>query len=305
MKSIAKFGLAALVVATMFLSCKKRETLSDAEGKVTEESIPSNSKSSDSLSAPIPNATEKRKFIRTADIKFKVKDVAKSTNAIENTTAKFGGFVAYTNLQSVISKQEKTKISRDSTLETTKYKVENNITIRVPNAKLDTVVKAIAAQIDFLDSRLIKADDVSMQLLSNKLAQNRNTEHGKRIEKAIDGKGKKLTSIIDAEENLASKKEQSDAKMIENLSLADQVNFSTLTLQIYQPETAKQEIVANEKDIDAYRSHIGIQILDSLKTGWYMLESIIAFVAQLWSLILIVLIALLVYKRFKKVKVSF
>ena len=78
-----------------------------------------------------------------ADIKFKVKNVPKSTYAIEDATTKFGGFVTYTNLQSTISEKNETKVSQDSTLETTKYIVENNITIRVPNTRLDTVIKTI------------------------------------------------------------------------------------------------------------------------------------------------------------------
>ena len=140
------------------------------------------------------------------DIKFKVKNVPQSTYAIENTTAKFGGFVTYTNLQSDISEKTKTKISQDSTLETTKYNVENNITIRVPNTQLDTILKTISKQIDFLDFRVIKADDVSLQILANQLAQNRSTSQEKRVQKAVDTKGKKLTTIIDAEENLNAEK---------------------------------------------------------------------------------------------------
>ena len=106
-----------------------------------------------SSSAAVVDKNSTRKFIRTADVKFKVKNVAKSTYAIEDATSKFGGFVTYTNLQSTINEEDKTKVSQDSTLVTTKYKVENNITIRVPNTKLDTVIKTIAKQIHFLDYR--------------------------------------------------------------------------------------------------------------------------------------------------------
>jgi hypothetical protein len=70
-----------------------------------------------------------------------------------------------------------------------------------------------------------------------------------------------------------------------------------LTLQIYQRETIKQEMIANEK---SYRQNIGSQILDSLKTGWFMLEAIIAFIVQLWALILMGIIGFLVYKKYLK-----
>jgi hypothetical protein len=191
-------------------------------------------------------------------------------------------------------------VSQDSTLVTTKYKVDNNITIRVPNTKMDTVIKTIAKQIHFLDYRIIKADDVSLQMLSNELAQKRSNSSEKRLENAIDSKGKKLNQIVKAEETLDAKKEQNDASKLQNLSLQDQVNFSTLTLNIYQDESIKQEMVANEKSINAYRPNIGLQIWDSVKTGWFMLEHIISFVVVLWPFVLIGLFGFFGYKKFLK-----
>ena len=291
MKTISKVGITALLIAVLLFSCKKTE---ETPLEPASESSMSEVASS---SAAVEKKDSNRKFIRTADIKFKVKNVPQSTYAIENATNKFGGFVTYTNLLSTISEKIDSKISLDSTLQTTKYTVENNITIRVPNTRLDTVIKTIAKQIDFLDYRVIKADDVSIQMLANQLAQNRSVNHEKRLENAIDNRGKKLNDVVDAETNLDAKKEQNDNKKLENLSLQDQVNFSTLTLQIYQRETIKQEMVANEK---SYRQNIGSQILDSLKTGWFMLEGIIAFVVQLWPLILIAILGFLVYKKYLK-----
>lgn len=215
-------------------------------------------------------------------------------------TTKFGGFVTYTNLQSNIHSEDRTKVSQDSTLVTTKYKVDNNITIRVPNTKMDTVIKTIAKQIHFLDYRIIKADDVSLQMLSNELAQKRSNSSEKRLANAIDSKVKKLNQVVDAEATLDTKKEQNNASKLQNLSLQDQVNFSTLTLNIYQDESIKQEMVANEKSINAYRPNIGLQIWDSVKTGWFMLEHIISFVVVLWPFALIGFLGFLGYKKFFK-----
>ena len=165
---------------------------------------------------------------------------------------------------------------------------------------MDTVIKTIAKQIHFLDYRIIKADDVSLQMLSNELAQKRSNSSEKRLENAIDSKGKKLNQVVKAEETLDAKKEQNDASKLQNLSLQDQVNFSTLTLNIYQDESIKQEMVANEKSINAYRPNIGLQIWDSVKTGWFMLEHIISFVVVLWPFVLIGFLGFLVYKKFLK-----
>jgi len=297
MKTIAKLGLTFVVIITLLFSCKKADNSSYGESADMKASADSTAVSS---SAAVEQKDSKQKFIRTADIKFKVKNVVKSTYAIENATQKFGGFVTYTNLQSNIHDQIKTKISQDSTLETTKYTVENNITIRVPNTQLDTVIKTIAKQIDFLDYRVIKADDVSLKMLANQLSQKRSASTEKRVEKAIDSKGKKINDIMEAENTLANQKEANDNRTIDNLSLQDQINFSTITLQLYQNETVRQEIMASEKNSNAYKPNLGIQIIDSLKNGWYILETLFIFIINLWPFILIGLGGFFLYKRHYK-----
>jgi hypothetical protein len=296
MKQVSKLGLALLLLGIAF-ACKQAEatdnaTEAGADATAVEKTISSN--------AALEKKESNRKFVRTADLKFKVKNVAKSTYAIENIVAKNGGFVTFTDLKSTVNEKSETKISQDSTLETTRFTVDNTITLRVPNTQLDTVLKLMVKEVAFLDSRLIKADDVALQLLSNKMAQKRLTSHQKRLEKGIDTKGKKLNDITNAEDKVLDRETESDETVLKNLSLEDQVNFSTVTLYLYQRESVLQEMVANEKSINAYRPHIGLQILDGLKTGWFMFEAIIAFIVQLWSIIVLVILGLFIYKKYLK-----
>lgn len=289
----------AILLIGIVYSCKENyenELVSESKEDVLynlnepEENISSSAAKVDSKS--------NRKFVRTADIKFKVKNVAKSTTLIEDVTTKFGGFVTYTNLESNIFDEDKTKISADSTLVTTKYSVENDITIRIPNTQLDTVIKSIAKQIDILNYRKIKADDVTLQFLSNKMAKKRDQSTENRLANAIDTKGEKLNQIVNAEETLERKKENKDNRELENLALEDQINFSTLTLKIYQDDTIKQEMIPNEKSLNSYSPNIGLQVLESLKTGWYILKEIILFFTTLWPFIVISILGVIGYKKF-------
>lgn len=299
MKKVPRTGLAMVLLLTLVYSCKDAAPPSE-EASATEMTEAIDSTAAVSSSAAVVQKNETRQFIRTADIKFKVKDVAKSTYAIEDATTKFGGFVTNTELQSAIQEKETTKVSPDSTLVSTEYEVTNAITIRVPNTQLDTVIKTIAKQIDFLDYRIIKAEDVSLSLLANELAQKRSEKTETRIAKAIDSKGKKLDNVLEAENTLDNKKEQRDNAALENLKYKDQVKYSTLTLALYQNPIYKQELIANKKSVNAYRPNIGLQIWDSLKTGWFMLEAMIAFVVQLWGIALIGIAIWFGYKKWKK-----
>ena len=299
MKTISKISLAILNLGIAY-SSKNASESENANATTDYATEATADKSVISSNAAVEPKKTNRKFIRTANLQYKVKNVAQTTYNIENTTAKIGGFVTFKELKSTINDKSETRVSQDSILETTKFTVENNITIRVPNTKLDTLLSSFRKEVAFLDFRIIKADDVSLQLLSNKMAQKRSSSTEKRVEKAIDDKGKKLNQIIDAEDNLASKKEANDAKTLENLSMNDQVNFSTVNIRLYQREEIKNELYASEKNINKYRPHLGLQIWDSLKTGWFMLEGIIAFVTQLWALFLIAFLSWIGYKKFIK-----
>jgi len=300
MKTMILFGVAALFAA-LVISCKQAEATSE-EAPLPEKSSPISSESMQNVlssNAAIQNPDDKRKFIRKADIKFKVKNVAQSTYKIENAVSKFGGMVTNTHLQSNVIDKKQTKISADSTMQTIKYSVENNITLRIPNTKLDTVIKSIAKEIDYLDFRVIKAEDVSLQLLAADLSQQRISDHTKRLQNDIDQKGKKLNDMADAENEVLNKKEFSDNAKIQNLAMQDQIVCSTVTLAIYQNETIKQQLVAIEKDNQAY-GNFGLEILDGFKTGWSILASIIAFVVQLWSIILLAILGIFVYRKYLK-----
>lgn len=170
--------------------------------------------------------------------------------------------------------------------------------IRVPNTLLDTTLKTIARQIDYLDYRIIKADDVSLKLLSNDLSQKRNQQNQARVEDAIKNRGKKLGETVDAEDRVYNSQTQSDEAKISNLSMKDQVNFSTLSLSLYQKEAIKRETIANSES-DEFRTNIGVRLVDGLKTGWHILEEIIVFIVHLWAFILIGFAGWFIYKNQK------
>ncbi len=271
---------------------------SDESAKMDSVMMATPSNYASSSAAVEKNKDSTRKFIRTADLKFKVKDVIRTTYKIEDITARFDGFVTYTKLNSDISSKMTIPISADSSLETTFFVVENTMTLRVPNTQLDTTLKTIAKLIDFLDYRIIKADDVGLQVLANSLTQQRVNRHSARLTDAIDNRGKKLHETTNAEENLLDKQEQSDNAKIANLELKDQINYSTIQLFIYQRTDIKREVVCNYKNIDAYEPGFGAKLKESLKFGWEILEALVLFVSKLWTLILIAFIIFFVVKKY-------
>jgi hypothetical protein len=235
-------------------------------------------------------------FIRTADLKFKVKNVIDATTNIEDIINRQGGLVTYTNLNNTIDNSSTAIISADSTLETTYYTVTNTMTIRIPNSKLDTKLKQVAGFVDFLDSRTIKADDVILRLVSDSLSRKRYSKISQRLTSDIDKKGKKLSELTDVEDLLTEQQEQGDNAAIESLSLAEQVRFSIITLNLHQRQSIQQELIANAKNINVYKSGFGKQLQDAFTDGWEILESLFVIIAHFWGLWLLIIAVYFLYK---------
>ena len=254
-----------------------------------------------SSSAALENPNDTiRKMIRTANVKFKVKDVIKSTYNIETITVNHNGFVENTNLTSQIDYVKETPIKEDSTLLTTYYSVINTLVLRVPNIQLDATLKEIAQFVEFMDYRVINAKDVTLDLLSKRLEQNRLARYDSRMKNAVDSKGKRLNDVSDAENNLLYKQAQADEAKLANLQILDQIKYSTITLSLYQNQSIRYEVIAKEKTIKPYSTPFSTRFTDALKFGWTIIVEFFLFLVNIWSLILIAGLVFLGVKYFRK-----
>lgn len=227
-----------------------------------------------------------RMFVRTAEMKFRVKDVFDASKQIEGIVTKENGFIIYTNLSSDIDNTNLTSISRDSSLETIEYKLSNSITIRIPNARLDTALTEISKLVDFLDYQIIRADDVSLQLLSNSLSAKRSELQGK-----TRSQNRNSPSELQSDE---------DVSKLSNLYLNDQLKYSTIQITISQRTSSKSATIANNRAIDAYTPGLGSKILESFKSGWELVEALFLLIIRLWAIILISVLAFILYKKYKQ-----
>ena len=237
-----------------------------------------------SSAATVTGSDSTRRFIRTADLRFKTKDVIKATYAIEDIIARHDGFVASSELKNTIDQRQSVRISRDSTLESTFFNIVNQMELRIPYRKLDTALKEIALWADFIEYRRVSAVDVRLNMMRNELTRKRAARQEKRLADAIDEKGQKLNQIADAEDKLSLRQEQADEALVSNLEIQDKVNYSTISIYLWQDRTCKRVVKANEDNIDEYRPGMGIRLINAIQTGWQGLISFIVFLTHFWVL---------------------
>lgn len=246
------------------------------------------------------NDDEMHKFIRTAQMKFKVKDVVDATHLIENIILNNKGFILSSSIVNKQLSPSTINISKDSSLVTYYLNQESKLQLKVPCQLLDTTLRQIAPLAISIDYRTVNAADVTTRLMSEKMAQVRMTKKQKRLSTAIDNKGQKLSDITDAEEALDNAMEREDNAKISEFSTNEQIAYSTISIDIYQDIKEYSNKVLRTENIEGYDSGFGVRVVDGLANGWYIVTVIFLFLINIWPIMLVVVVSLGIYFRIRR-----
>lgn len=288
------FKLSPVVLFTAIL-------VSCSSGDMKEEAAYSSpaTKVADSVSSYVPGITTDtiagvtHNFIRKADIKCKVKSVLQTTQKIEELVTATNGYVTRSELKSTKDYNTVTHFKKDSLLEQTYYTASSHLTLRVPNRQLDSVIGKITAMAEFVDYRTITSDDIKLKLFANKLAENRYKNYKTQVQTAVAKKEAKLSHSTQAQENILEKQAMADEKRIESIDLADQVNYSTIALNLYQPQSIINTVAPVKDRIEPYTPPFMDKLGQAFVNGFEVLKNIILFFANAWSVLLILLLLFL------------
>jgi len=245
-------------------------------------------------------APKEKKLIKTAEVKFKVNNVQKTTERIEDLATHYAGYVTYSNLSNRDENYGRSRISKDSILISRQIVVESQLILRVPNVNLDSLVQELNKYVVFLDYRTIKLDDVTFRYAANQKRNQTLQKYQQRQTKHIDNKESKLKETTNAEETLLDSKLNSDELDIQKQELDDQLKYCTLTIFIYQKPVIVKETIANFDYISSYKPNILKRLLNAIVQGWRILEEIIVFLFQIWGILLLIVAGIIGVRFFFK-----
>ena len=239
-----------------------------------------------------------KNLLRTANLKFRVKNIVQATLTIEDIVNNYGGYIENTQLRSSVNRQYSVQTNADSVVYTNYCTATNSIIIRIPNKNFNTTLKAFVPIVDYLEHRDISANNITIDLIANQYAKRRAFSHAQRLKKAVDNKPAKLENVVDAENSITRQQEQEDNAKISMLQLRDKIDFSTIYLQIYQDNIVDVKSVAIIKNTDTYQPSFGSRLLSAFKTGWQTFEGIILFFADMWTIILFIVLVIWLLRRY-------
>lgn len=242
-----------------------------------------------------------RKFLRTAETKMKVKNVQNTTRKIEDLVGKYKGFITYSNMKAQINRVETNRLNIDSLLELKFYEVNNEIILRVPNPKMDSLLRDVQDLGYFIDYINSSAEDVALQMLKHQLQGNRYDNSNNRVQNAIDSKGKDLYNIGNAENNLLERQLQSDNNKVAQMELDDKINYSSVKIYLYQKENIlKENIINPEKAISqvSFWQRMG----NALSTGLILVQDFVVLFTHLWLFWLSLIVGIVIFRQVRNKK---
>lgn len=275
-----KRSIVYCAVALLFAACKPSDRASRESADVTSNEL------------MITDSTSASKIIKTADMRFRVKDVQQTKVKLGDLIKAEGGTLAEFSIHSDVYQSEKVRYSTDSLLELTSYRTEGSIVAKVPADKLDDFTNKVAGMAVFVDQQSMKLDDQSISYLSNQLKNQNRVEAVGQLNKHANKKSNNVETALELKDSYVDQK-------IQNMRINERVKYSDITLSFYQDNTVKKLVVGND-NLSDYRPSFFRRLGLNIQNGWVIFMEFLLILANLWMLILVAIVAFIGFKQYRK-----
>jgi hypothetical protein len=268
-----------LLTVLPFLACTSKENVNrqappatemreefapplQSPSKPEEGSVPDASENGEPLKqAALPNVPEK-KLVKRGSIRMEVADYAKARKALNSILDKHGS--------DVISENE----TSDSEL------IRNHIILAVPPKELDSLMEDVAALASNLDNRNVSTEDVTAQYVDMETRLKVKRESEQRY-MAILSQAKRMDDIIKLQDQIDAIQEEIESKTGELKVLQNQIQYSTLSIELYHHMPARPFEVQDSKA--GFFPRLG----EAVSEGWHLIQNILIGLLYLWPLLVI------------------
>lgn len=234
---------------------------------------------------------------------FQVKDVVKSSIAIETLTQQQGGYVADSLINNVEQGSREYEADGKHIRLTTYYR-QATMTVRVPKENVNTFLTAMRKEVVFLNEQAFTAKDVTLDIYREQLAAALNTDISTELsEQQLDNEDTKTQrGNIHTIDRTYYARARADYAKLQRMEIEDKVKYSTIELQFNQPVSSYKEVTPSMTQlIIDERPSFGSQLSNQLYKGWETLRTALLVLAQGWWLLVFAGVLYLIYRVLKAV----
>ncbi|EMR03808.1 DUF4349 domain-containing protein [Cesiribacter andamanensis] len=208
--------------------------------------------------------TIQKQIIKTASLVYEVKQLQQAQYTVDSLVKRLGGYISSSNQNNSSQRHEL------------------NLSLRIPSARFDALMQALAALPERIDHQSVEARDVTEEYIDLRSRLQTKKKVEKRYQELLQ-KANTVKEILEVEEKLRQLQEEIEAKEGQLRYLTHQVSYSTIHLNMY--EVQKFEYLPSRSP------HFGQRILGALDGGWQLLLNLVLGLAYLWPLALVVAVA--------------
>jgi len=210
-----------------------------------------------------------KKITKEGEIHFETADVALTRKHIIQNVQKLGGYVSEDN-------QTKDEGSN---------RKQYNLKVRVPAKNFDKLLDTVASSADQIDSKNINIKDVTTEYIDTKTRLDNKKKLEDRYLQLLS-KANKMSDMLQIEEKLEEIRSDIESTQGQLNYMVKQVAYSSLDINFYTLSVVPK----NE-------TSIGFRFKEALSDGWDCLQSLFFGTIAVWPVVIILLLALLWFKK--------
>ena len=277
----AKTLIPLLAVIILLAACK---------GKRGSEEFATDADTAMSLSRAVNNEKIEAKLVKTAEMRFKVKDVQQTSEKITIITTNYRGMVMHHEVESSGMRSVDIKKSEDSIIRVTSFSTTADITVKIPSEKLEDFMNEVAHMGVVLNVRRMDISDKSLEYMAARMKlKNRND----LISQQKAGK-----VVIKNPTNVLALKDDMVDQQIGNKQIDDEVKNSIVSLSFYQSNTIYKETIANDDPSD-YNLPFFKRLGGSIENGWSIFENVMLGLANLWVFVIAGIVVWMIIRHYR------
>lgn len=280
-KSVFKITVSLVCILTVF-ACnqgdyKENLALEDTGVTTSFEVIEEESaKATIKTDAVLAKTPLDLKIIKSANARYKVKNVKVATEQIKGITLQYDAYVSDLRFQNNL------------------YQIENRFTIKVPQQYFDVLLDSISSVVEFVEFENIATQDVTEEYIDLQSRLKTKLEVKERYEEVLRKNAKTVEDILATEDKLRIIQEEIEAAQGRLKYLSSKVAYSTIQIDLYETVNYKEEP-------EHYSRTFISKTKDGFAFGWNIIETVVLGMIHIWPLLLVGIIAVVfVRARLKK-----
>jgi len=253
-------------------------------------------KGNEETASDIP-AIDSPMLVKTAGMQFKVKNVQATAEKISKLVGQKEGMVMHHTMNSEIVSSREIKLSDDSVKKLTVFNTSADMTVKVPSEFIEAFMDSMNHMSTYIDTRNMDIEDRTIDYVAEAMKTDVREKSVKLREKIKPATHEGADSILRVQDNIVDRK-------INNLRTEQAVNFSTVTLHLYENNVVKAEVLANE-DLNAYSLPLFKRVGLALSNGWFYFAEFVIGLLHLWPFLIAIAactFAILTYRKKKAAK---